>query len=316
MSVGRRAALAGRQFLTHGSATAVVLMTTAVVALAVAASDYKVVEGWGELPAGMTWGEVPGVSLDRSGTILAFRRSEPPILEFTSSGKLVKSWGQGLFVMPHGLRVDAEGSVWATDARASNGKGQQVFKFSRDGRLLLTLGTAGVSGDSETTFNGPCDVAVAPNGDVFVADGHVNSRIVKFSKDGKFLKAWGRKGAGPGEFDVPHAVVIDSRGRVLVGDRNNKRIELFDQDGRFLEQWSQFGRPSGLFIAPDDTLYVGDVSDQKGIVMGSARDGRVAGVIAGSLPEGIAVASNGDIYAGETTTGHTLRKLIAAAASR
>ena len=302
----------GRRSLAPQAAAAVVVMTLAAVVFAASPSDYKVVDGWGELPTGVAWGEVPGVSLDRSGTVIAFRRAEPPILEFTPSGKLVKSWGQGLFVMPHGLRVDAEGSIWATDARATNGKGQQVFKFSRDGRLLLTLGTAGVSGDSETTFNGPCDVAVASNGDVFVADGHVNSRIVKFSKDGTFLKAWGRKGTGPGEFDVPHAVVIDSRGRVLVGDRNNKRIELFDQDGRFLEQWTHFGRPSGLFIAPDDTLYVGDVSDQKGIVVGSARDGRVAGVIAGSLPEGIAVAPNGDIYAGETTTGHTLRKLIVA----
>lgn len=306
-----RSALAGRHLFNRLSTIAVVVMTTAVVVFGVAPSDYKVVDGWGELPAGATWGEVPGVSLDRTGTVVAFRRSEPPILEFNASGKLLKSWGQGLFVMPHGLRVDADGSIWATDARAGNGKGQQVFKFRRDGKVLLTLGTAGVSGATETTFNGPCDVAIAPNGDVFVADGHANSRVVKFSKDGKFLKAWGQKGSGPGDFDVPHAIVIDSRGRVLVGDRNNKRIEVFDQEGRFLEQWSQFGRPSGLFITPDDTLYVGDVSDQKGIVVGSARDGRIAGVIAGSLPEGIVVAPNGDIYAGETTTGHILRKLTA-----
>lgn len=226
-------------------------MATVAAAVGVATTDYKVVAGWGELPAGMTWGEVPGVSLDRTGTIVAFRRVEPPILEFSASGKLLKSWGQGLFVMPHGLRVDRDGFIWATDARAADGKGQQVFKFSRDGRVVLTLGTAGVSGDSPTTFNGPCDVAVAPNGDVFVADGHVNARVVKFSKDGTYLTSWGRKGSGPGEFDVPHAIAIDSRGRVLVGDRNNKRIELFDQDGRFLEQWTQFGRPSGIFIAPE-----------------------------------------------------------------
>ncbi len=122
-------------------------------------------------------------------------------------------------------------------------------------------------------FNGPCDVAVAENGDIFVADGHWNARIVKFSKDGRFIKAWGRKGTAPGEFDVPHTLVIDKRGRVLVGDRTNKRVQLFDQDGRFLDQWTHLGSPSGMFIAPDDTLFVVDYNDRKGIFIASAETG-------------------------------------------
>src|SRR6185436_8276366 len=127
-------------------------------------------------------------------------------------------------------RIDRNGFLWATDARGANGKGQQVFKFDPQGRVVLTLGTKGVAGEGPDTFNGPCDVAVAANGDVFVADGHISARVVKFSADGKFLKAWGHKGEGPGEFNVPHAIVIDSRGSVMVGDRGNRRIQIFDQD--------------------------------------------------------------------------------------
>ena len=211
-----------------------------------------------------------------------------------------------MFVWPHGFRIDKDGFLWVTDARAAAGRGQTVLKIAPDGKVVLTLGTGGVAGEGPDTFNGPADVAFAANGDIFVADGHVNNRIVKFSKDGRFIKAWGKKGAGPGEFSVPHAIAIDSRGRVFVGDRGNTRVQIFDQDGRFLDQWTQFGRPSGLLIAPDDTLYVGDV--QKGIAFGSARDGVVRGMIEGTLPESIAIDRDGAVYAGETTTGHTLRK--------
>ena len=153
-------------------------------------------------------------------------------------------------------------------------------------------------------------MAFGANGDIFVADGHVNNRVVKFTKDGQFIKAWGKKGAGPGDFSVPHAIAIDARGRVFVADRGNSRVQIFDQDGRFLEQWTQFGRPSGLLITADDTLYVADVQDKKGIVYGSAKDGTVRGVIEGTLPESIAIDRDGSVYAGETTTGHTLRKFL------
>jgi outer membrane protein assembly factor BamB len=273
-----------------------------------AAESYKLVENWGALPAGDKWGEVTGVDIDRNGVIVALRRHDPPILEFDASGKLLKSWGNGQIVWGHGLRIDKDGNLWVTDARAANGRGQQIYKFSRDGQLLMTLGTAGQSGEGPNLFNGPCDVAFAANGDIFVADGHQGSRVAKFSKDGKFLKTWGTKGTGPGQFSVPHAIAIDSRGRVFVADRGNRRIQIFDQEGKFLEEWKQFGRPSGLLITADDTLYVADVQDKPGINYGSAKDGTVRGTIEGTLPESMAVGPDGAIYAGETTTGHVLRK--------
>ena len=294
-SLARAAALAG----------AVVL---AALSPHAAESGYKLVENWGALANGEAWGEVTGVAVDAKNTIIAVRRSEPPILELDPSGKVLKMWGEKMFVWPHGFRIDKDGFLWVTDGRAAEGRGQQVFKISPDGRVVMTLGTKGVAGATPDTFSGPADVAFAPNGDIFVADGHVNNRIVKFTKDGKYIKEWGKKGQGPGEFSVPHAIALDARGRVFVADRGNMRVQIFDQEGRFLEEWKQFGRPSGLLITPDDTLYVADVQDKKGIAFGSAKDGTVRGVIEGTLPESIALDRAGSIYAGETTTGHTLRK--------
>jgi N-acyl-D-amino-acid deacylase len=282
------------------------------------AGAYRLVPNWGQLPAGLQFGEVPGMTIDEAGRVFAFTRAEPPVIEFDASGKVLKTWGEKMFVWPHGIRVDRDGFLWITDGRARNGIGQQVFKFSRDGQLLMTLGKKGVSGDGPDTFNSPTDVAVAPNGDIFVSDGHVNSRIVKFAKDGTFIKAWGKRGDGPGEFNVPHTIFFDSRGRLLVGDRSNRRIQIFDQDGTFLDQWTQFGSPSGIFIAPDDTLYVVDYNDKMALFVGSAKDGSIRTRSEQVLAEGVAVDAQGSIYVGETVTGHlgdivtghTVKKLI------
>jgi len=287
---------------------AVVIAATAV--LAAAAESYKLVEGWGTLPAGQTWGEVTGVDIDRSGIVIAVRRSEPPILEFDAAGKLLKAWGENLFAWPHGFRIDKEGNLWITDGRTAAGRGQQVFKMTRDGRVLLTLGTKGAAGEGPNLFNGPCDVAFGTNGEIFVADGHQGSRVAKFSRDGKFIKSWGTKGDGPGQFNTPHAIATDSRGRLFVADRGNQRIQIFDQEGNFLDQWKQFGRPSGILITADDTIYVADVQDKQGITYGSTKDGVVRGIISGTLPESIALGADGSIYAGETTTGRVLRKFV------
>lgn len=271
-----------------------------------AQQPYSLVEGWGELPTGLTWGEVPGVAIDAAERVYAFHRNQPPVIEFDPSGRVAKTWGTGLFVWPHGIRVDRHGFLWITDGRGSGGKGQQVFKYTRDGQRIMTLGTAGVGDATETTFNGPTDVAVAPNGDIFVADGHVNSRIVKFTKDGRFIKAWGRKGTGPGEFDVPHTMYFDSQGRLLVGDRANKRIQIFDQEGNFIDQWLQFGSPSGIYITPDDTLYVVDDHDKKRLFVGSAKDGSMKYAINDvTLAEAVAVDRRGNIFVGETGRGKT-----------
>jgi streptogramin lyase len=229
-----------------------------------------------------------------------------------------------MFVFPHGITVDREGSVWVTDGQGANGIGHQVFKFSPEGKVLLTLGKAGVAGDGPDTFNQPSAVAIAPNGDIFVADGHgrnSNTRIVKFTKDGKFIKAWGKRGNAPGEFDTPHAVAFDSKGRLFVGDRWNNRIQIFDQDGNFLDQWTQFSRPSGIYIDKNDVIYVSDSESRakegyghhpgwkRGIRVGSAKDGIVTAFIpdtfadpestATSGSEGIAADANGVIYGAE-----------------
>jgi DNA-binding beta-propeller fold protein YncE len=280
----------------------------AVAALS-AQSPYHLVPHWGKLPAGMEWGEVPAAAVDAKDTVLVFRRSDPPIMEFDRSGTLLKSWGEGLFVWPHGIRVDRSGNIWVTDGRAQNGRGQQVFKFDRSGTLLLTLGTKGVSGEGPDTFNGPCDVAVAANGDIFVADGHGNGRIVKFAKDGTFIKAWGKRGSGPGEMNVPHSLALDSRGRVIVTDRGNHRLLVFDAEGTLVDQWAGFGTsPDGIFIAADDTMYVADVAEGgDGITIASAKDGKIREKIGGARPEGMAVDSHGTIYGGETTSGRDLK---------
>src|SRR5947207_10621673 len=229
-------------------------------------NPFTPVENWAKLPANIEWGQVISVEPDAHGNIWVFHRKEPAILEFDSSGKLIKSFGTG-FVQAHGLGLDRDGNVWVTDGQGKDGKGHQAFKFSPEGKVLMTLGKVGVAGSGPDEFNSPSDVVVAPNGDIFVADGHGgndNERIVKFSKDGKFIKAWGKKGSGPGEFDSPHSIAIDSRGRLFVADRTNNRIQIFDQDGKFIDQWKQFGRPSGIYISKDDTLYSVDLqSDEK-----------------------------------------------------
>jgi sugar lactone lactonase YvrE len=302
--------------MTHANRVKFMLAVAFAAATVVQAqpNPYQPVENWAQLPAGMEWGSVISVDPDGAGNLWVFHRAEPPLLKFDSSGKLVKSLGAGMFVQPHGLHIDRDGFIWATDAQAKDGKGMQVFKFSPEGKVLMTLGTAGVAGEGPNTFNGPTDVAVAANGDIFVTDGHVNCRVVKFSKDGKFLKAWGKKGSGPGEFNLPHSIAIDSRGRLLVADRENSRIEIFDQEGKFLDEWKQFGRPSGIFIAKDDTMYVADSESnstrnpgfKRGLRIGSAKDGKVTAFIEDKDPdaetstsgaaEGVAADAKGNVY--------------------
>jgi sugar lactone lactonase YvrE len=229
------------------------------------------------------------------------------------------------------MTVDREGNVWVTDAQIKDGKGNQVFKFSPDGKLLMALGKAGVAGGGNDVFSGPCDVAIAQNGDIFVADGHMAdvpvNRIMRFSKDGTFIKAWGKRGSGPGEFDTPHSIAIDSRGRIFVADRSNSRMQIFDQDGRFLDQWKQFGRPSGVFIDKNDNMYVADSQSNskqnpgftRGVRIGSAKDGKVTAMIPFVEPdpeknnnagvEGVAADAKGNLFAGEVST-EMLKKYV------
>lgn len=296
-----------------------------------------------KLPAGRKIGGTASMAIDPDGkSIWVFERCGgngcigsdlDPILKFDSDGNLVKSFGAGMVVRPHGIHVDFEGNVWVTDDQGPDGKdprrdgrGQQVLKFSPDGQLLMTLGTAGVTGDGPNEFNRPSAVYVAPNGDIFVGDGHgpgSNARVVKFAADGTFIKAWGERGTAPGEFATPHTFAMDARGRLFVGDRENSRIQIFDQDGNFLEAWTQFGRPSGIFIDDNDILYVADsesddVDDprpdwKEGIRIGSATDGRVTAFIADidadGSQEGVAADADGVVYA-SLTGGMALRRYV------
>jgi DNA-binding beta-propeller fold protein YncE len=291
-------------------------------------NPYHAVENWAQLPPGMQWGQVIAVKPDAHGNLWVFHRSEPPILEFDASGKFLKSFGAGMFVQPHGLEIDRDSNIWTTDQQAKDGKGQQVIKFSPDGKVLMTLGKAGVAGAGPDTFNGPCDVAIAPSGDIFVADGHggdTNARVVKFSKDGKYIKEWGKKGSGPGEFDTLHSMAMDSKGRLFIADRGNSRIQIFDQDGKFIAEWKQFGRPSGLYITKNDTLYsVDSQSDEKtnpgvkrGIRIGSAKDGSVKVFIPDTstdpkiaLAEGVSADAKGDTVYAAGVSSMALHKFV------
>lgn len=305
-------------------------------------NPYRAVDGWARLPAGRQMGAVGDVTVDPDGkhiwAVVRCDATDPArfgdecrdsnldsVLKFSPEGNVVASFGGGMFVWPHGIDVDPDGNVWVTDAvspaRTPAGKrGHQVVKFSPTGKVLMTLGTPGMPGGGPTHFNAPSDVVVADNGDIFVADGHGldgNSRVVKFSKDGKVIKAWGRTGYAPGEFRTLHAIAIDSRGRLFVADRSNNRIQIFDLEGKFLTMWTQFGRPSGIFFDDKDQIYVADSESdneqnpgwEMGIRIGDARTGWVNAFIlypwgdprdtAGNGAEFVAVDRAGNLYGGE-----------------
>ena len=290
-----------------------------------APNPYHVVEHWAKLPEGRTWGQAIGVDIDRDGTSLwvydrcggktCVGSSIAPIQKFDASGRQVVSFGSRLINWPHGLGIDRDGNVWVTDGQAGDGRGETAIKFGPDGRVLMTIGKPGVAGNGHDELNGPSDVLVAPNGDIFIADGHgdkTNDRIVKYSRDGKFIKTWGQHGSGQGEFNVTHGLAMDSAGRLYVADRSNNRVQIFDQDGKFIAEWKQFGRPSGVYIR-DDVLYVADSQSsdkvnapfRQGIRIGSVKDGIVTAFIAAAdpkmeMPEGVTVDKEGHVFGGFT----------------
>lgn len=326
-----------RKSLRSVLATALVLAALSPMALAQTAvrndlpQPYRTARDWGQLPTGVTWAAVTAIEPAPDGTIFVVHRcvnnscegrTEPPILVFDTAGRLLRSFGQGMFNFPHGGMVDRAGNLWMTDARGGNGVGHQAIKLSPQGKVLMTLGTKGVSGSGPAHFDQPTDVVEAPNGDLFVSDSHregKNNRVVHFTRDGKYLSEWGTKGAGAGQFSEPHTMAMDSRGRLFVGDRENNRIQIFDQRGTFLEEWRQFGRPSGIVITSDDTIYVADSESggrdtgahelpgiKKGIRIGSAKTGAVTAFIEDLEPlavehagaEGIGVDADGNVYGG------------------
>jgi hypothetical protein len=300
-----------------------------------------VVLDWGPLPGDRVWGSTAGVDIGPDGHIWAYDRCGggldggcdtnlvDPILKFDrNTGELLTSFGAGIFVTPHGFHVDSVGNVWVTDFAASEAgtKGHQVIKFSPEGEVLMRLGMAGMAGNDANHLNQPTDVITAPNGDIFVSDGHsgqgqsppagATGRIIKYSPQGEYITEWGRIGNGPGEFRTPHAMAFDSRGRLYVADRGNHRIQIFDQDGNLLDTYYQFSRISDIFITPDDMLYAIDSESSptnhpgwiSGIRIGSAFEDRVTAFIppheqdGDARPvagEGVAVDADGNVYAAE-----------------
>lgn len=310
-------------------------------------NPYRTINNHFDLPGGRDWGSTSAVDIDpdgesiwvaeRCGTNSCATSNVDSIIKYDQQGNILKSFGGGMIIWPHGIHVDDRGNVWVTDARAASpaeiaenpaaaGKGHVVLKFSPDGELLLTLGTPGVAGDGTgPNLNSPNDVIVGPDGDIYVGDGHGGqganadlstvARIAKYDRHGRFLESWGQIGTAPGEFRTPHSLAFDSRGRLFVADRGNVRIQIFEQDGTFITEWKQFGRLSGIYIDDNDILYAADsessaVSNpgwRRGIRVGSAITGHVLSFIPDpdrnpggtSAAEGVAADKFGNIYGAE-----------------
>lgn len=215
------------------------------------ATWYKVDASWPKRPAGVEWGHVPGIAVDSHDRVWVYTRATPPVQVYEADGRFVRSWGQDVIKTAHHIKFDGEGNVWLADIGT-----HVVRQFTPEGKLLKTLGTPGEAGDDDTHMNQPTDMAIAPSGEVFVADGYGNSRVVHFDARGRFKKAWGKRGTGPGEFSIPHAIALDSRGRIYVADRNNVRIQVFDQKGNFLTEWRDLIVPWGFWMTKADELWV------------------------------------------------------------
>lgn len=337
--------------LDYAAPEALMRFAALIAVAALAASQpnpYRTIEGWAKMPDGRTWGATSAVDIDRDGRSIwvaercganSCLNSELPIvLKFDANGTLVTSFGAGLMIFPHGIHVDRDGNIWVTDGQDNRPRrargaapdsplppapatlvGHQVFKFSPDGRRLMTLGTPG-GGTGATGFFQPNDIVTDTNGDIYVAEGHGgdNARIVVFDKHGTYLREFGRKGAGPGEFDQPHGLAFDAEGRLFVADRSNNRIQIVDKQGTFIAEWHQFSRPSGIFIDAKGLIYVADSesgsvgngrarTEKRGIRVGTVKDGSVLALIPDpnekatntSAAEGVAADAAGNIYGAE-----------------
>jgi sugar lactone lactonase YvrE len=357
-----------------------VLLASTVAAQTAPTNDapnpYKTIEGWAKMPEGRVWGSTSAVDIDKDGesiwvaercsTNSCLNSTLDPILKFDKNGNLVKSFGAGMLIFPHGIHVDYDGNVWVTDGqdnrpRAARGAaadaplpaapakiiGHQIYKFSPDGKLLMTLGAPGGARDT-AFFWQPNDILVAPNGEIYVVEGHssnaqATARILKFDKNGKLIRTFGTWGTGDGQFDQPHALAMDSRGRLFVADRGNNRLLIYDQELKLLDTWHQFSRISGLYIDRNDVLYAADSESEsvardanrqptrrdwkRGIRIGSAKDGKITAFIPDPWPfcdgrqstpesrcspstsaaEGVAVDKNGVIYGAEVGPRRLLR---------
>jgi sugar lactone lactonase YvrE len=297
-----------RRIVALGFAAALIT-TPFQTAVAQAMRTYEEVVDWAQLPPEYVWQDMMAVDIDSKGDIYVLQRTPFQVMVFSSKGKYLRSWNNGTLPKVHGLRIDHQNNVWITDRGL-----HQVFKYSRDGKLLMTLGTRGVAGDNDSkiALNGPADVAVSPNGDIFVADGEgPNTRIVKYRKDGTLLTMWGTKGSEPGQLLIPHSVFLDARGRVYVANRGNKRVEIFDQQGKLLDQITNAATPYGLFITHDGTIFVADGTDgSEGVTVLNIKNKKVLAQIPNLKGSHmLTVDRKGAIYVAQVR-GKSLRKFI------
>jgi DNA-binding beta-propeller fold protein YncE len=265
---------------------------------------YHAVPDWAHLPDGWNFGECSGVDVDRDDNVWVFNRGAHPVMQFDRNGKMLQAWSEVPVESSHGIRVDPDGNIWTVDVKA-----HRILKYAPQGRVTMTIGEVGGQPGDNTAkdgFNRPTGLAFAPNGDFFVSDGYVNSRVVKFSAAGVYIRHWGRKGTGDGEFNLVHDVALDSAGRVYVADRTNQRIQIFDQDGTFLGKWTDIGSPWGLhYVERENALYMCDGVNNRIVKLNT--EGQILGVLGsyGKVPgkldyvHNITVDSTGSIYVAE-----------------
>lgn len=284
--------------------------------------SYQVVHGWPALPDGYALGQATGVDVDSQNRVWVFHRAARPVLCIDGdTGEIISSFGDDLFDNEHGLAVDADDNVWVTDANT-----HVVEQYSPAGELMKSLGVKGDPGEDEERFNKPTDVDFGPDGSIYVTDGYGNNRVVKLDSDGNFVKAWGSKGAGPGEFETPHGVAVDGEGRVYVADRTNSRVQIFDADGEFLSEWKsdEIGRPWGVDVTSDGNVVVADGGDLTGTAYD--RNGALLMTPQGEIVErwgsygsqdgqfywahDIAVGADGAVYVVDVNAGMRVQKFV------
>lgn len=275
--------------------------------------QYTVEEDWWSLPEGWEFGWIPAVAVDSQDRVYVYSRSDHPMVIFDRDGNFLKSWGDDILKDAHGIFIDAEDNIYCVERET-----HVMHKFTTDGELLMTLGTMDKPGATGKPFNLPTDLALGPDGEMFISDGYGNARIHKYSPDGELITSWGQPGTGPGEFDLPHCVRVDPRNRVMVADRENNRIQFFTLDGEYIEEWGDLLHPDTIYIDEDELVYVAEL-DQRitiltldGVVVsqwGSERGSTVPGEFF-ACPHGIWADSHGDIYVGEVQADARLQKFI------
>jgi DNA-binding beta-propeller fold protein YncE len=268
------------------------------------ALPHKVVANWAQLPKGWNFGECSGVDVDKDDNVWVFNRGKHPVMQFDKNGKLIQSWDEAPIKSSHGIRVGPDGNIWAVDVEAHS-----LFTFNPQGRLTQVIGNpGGRPGTMETkdSFNRPTGVAFGPGGEFYVSDGYVNSRVVKYGRDGIYQKQWGKNGKGDSEFNIAHDIAVDSKGRVYVADRENYRVQVFDPEGNLVSKWTDVGSPWGLYYVPrENAIYMADGYNNRVVKLNT--EGQILGVLGSygktqgkfDFAHNIAVDSSGSIYVAE-----------------